>query len=148
MDTICKAAILKFFKSHLLPNGSLTELKHDGDIWMLWKFRLLKSFCSNVKDGCHLKFFRPHLLPNSKSVRLRWNDGKHRGVGGWGKVLGERGGGGREGVTWIFRISKSFSSNIQDSGHSGDPKTLQTTSDSGFPEAIWSNSQDGHHGTI
>ena len=34
------------------------------------------------------------------------------------------------GVTWRFRIAKSFSSNIQDGSHGGNLETLQTSPDS------------------
>ena len=75
-----------------------------------------------------LKFFKPHLLPNSKA--------------GWAETWWEVSGWQR------FRIAESFSSSIQDGRHGGNLETLQTTSDSELLEAIWSDSQDGHHGTI
>ena len=39
-------------------------------------------------------------------------------------------------VTWRFRIAESFSSNIQDGGHSGNLETLQRTSESELLEAV------------
>ena len=52
------------------------------------------------------------------------------------------------GVTWRFRITKSFSSNIHDGGHGSNFETFQKMSDSGLLKAIYSDSQDGHHGTM
>ena len=46
-----------------------------------------------------------------------------------------------------LELLKSFSSNIQNGGHGGNLETLQT-SDSELLKAIWSDSQDSHHGTM
>ena len=54
----------------------------------------------------------------------------------------------RHRVKWRFRIAESFSSSIQDDGHGSNLETLKIKSDSELLKAIWSDSQDGHHGTV
>ena len=81
------------------------------------------------KMAAILKFFKSHLLPNSMS--------------GWAETCWEASGWNGE-----SRIAESFSSNTQDDGHGGNLETLQTTSDSELLKAVWSDSQDGHHGTM
>ena len=103
---------------------SLIELKLDRRHY--GNSELLKLFCSNVQDSSHLEILQT-TSSQIQQVRLRWN--LKGGIG----------------VTWRFKIAKSFSSSIQDCNHSGNLETLQTTSDSKLLKAIWSDSQDGHH---
>ena len=55
---------------------------------------------------------------------------------------------GGTGVTWRVRIAKIVHFQYPRWRNWGNLETLQTKSDSELLKAIWSDSQDGHHGTI
>ena len=62
------AAILKIFKSHLLLNGVLIELKHDGRRLGVMEIQNFKNRSFPMaKMAAILKFFKPNVLPKSKT---------------------------------------------------------------------------------
>ena len=125
------AAILKIFKPHLLMNGKSNwpetwseALECYGDS------ELLKWFLSDIQDGRHGA--RLGILQTSLKPKSDWAET-------WREASGWHGG---------SELLKSFSSNIHDGGDGGKLETLQTTSDSELLKTVWSDSQDGNHGTM
>ena len=135
--------------------------------------KLLKSFCSDIQDGHqggHLEILqttsppKPYVrlswdLMGGISVRQKlktaiifpfqyprwppqwpsWNSSNVRLSRNLMRSIR---------VKWRFRIAELFSSSIQDDSHGSNLETLQTTSDSELLKVIWSDNQDGHHGTM
>ena len=81
------------------------------------------------KIAATLKFLNSHLLQNSKSswAETWWE------ASGWNGDL--------KLLNRSFPISKMVA-------NGGSLETLQTTSDSELLKDIWSDSQDGHYGTM
>ena len=106
------AAILKFFKLHLLPNHKLDWAKTWREAWECYRdSELLKLFHSDIHDGwgAILKFFKQHLLPNRKSDRA---------VNWWEPSERHR----------DSELLKSFRSDNQDGRHGGPVEILKATS--------------------
>ena len=74
------AAILKFFKPHLLPNSKSDDQKldgrHEGDM----KIQIAESFSSNIQDGGHggsLETLQTSDSELLKAIRSDSQDGHH-----------------------------------------------------------------------
>ena len=71
------AAILKFFKSHLLQYSKSDCAETKGGIVVAWRFKIAKSFSSNIQDcnhGGNLETL--HTASGSKLLNAIWSDSR------------------------------------------------------------------------
>ena len=123
------AAILKFFKRHL-PNRKLdnAETWWEASEWHR-DSELLKSFCSDIKDGnhgCHLENLQTSSAPKwqvrlSRNFSHFWHVLQNR-KSDWAENLV-----GSIGAAWRFRIAKIVAFQYPWGRHDSHLENLQTT---------------------